>query len=134
MRRIVCGLVLALGGVLVGLPAATAEVQPPPTRTDPSVAAATALVPDGGYVLDGFGGLHAFGGAPGVRPGSYWPGWDIARGVVTRPDNASGYVLDGWGGVHAFGGAPAVPPRILRMCCTISAPTSRRSAPRARPR
>lgn len=69
-----------------------------------------AVVPDGGYVLDGFGGLHPFGGAPAVAPGSYWQGWDIARAVVTRPDGRSGYVVDGWGGLHAFGGAPRVAP------------------------
>jgi hypothetical protein len=71
---------------------------------------APAAVPDGGYVLDGFGGLHPFGGAPAVAPGSYWQGWDIARAVVTRADGRSGYVVDGWGGLHAFGGARAVAP------------------------
>jgi subtilisin family serine protease len=59
-----------------------------------------------GYVLDGWGGLHAFGGAPPAS-GPYWPGWDIARGVALHP-NGGGYVLDGRGGVHRFGGAPAV--------------------------
>lgn len=103
MRRIMCSVVLACSGLLLSLPVADAEVAAP--TGEATVAAA---VPDGGYVLDGFGGLHPFGGAPAVAPGSYWPGWDIARGVVTRRDNASGYVLDGWGGLHAFGGAPAV--------------------------
>ncbi len=59
-----------------------------------------------GYVLDGFGGIHPFGGAPGVSATAYWPGWDIARGIVLASD-ASGYVLDGFGGLHPFGGAPA---------------------------
>lgn len=63
-------------------------------------------VPDGGYVLDGFGGLHPFGGAPPAARTAYWDGWDIARAVVTRADGSSGYVADGWGGVHPFGGAP----------------------------
>jgi hypothetical protein len=62
----------------------------------------------GGYVLDGFGGIHPFGGEPALDAGTYWPGWDIARGIVLRADGHSGYVLDGWGGIHAFGGAPAV--------------------------
>ena len=65
-----------------------------------------AVLPGGGsgYVLDGFGGLHPFGGAP-PRNGASWPGWDIARDLVLLP-NGSGYVLDGWGGIHPFGGAP----------------------------
>jgi uncharacterized protein YvpB len=31
-------------------------------------------------VLDGWGGLHAFGAAPNVTSGAYWYNWDIARG------------------------------------------------------
>jgi hypothetical protein len=66
----------------------------------------------GGYVLDGFGGLHVFGGAsmpPTLATSGYWPGWDIARGVVVTPDGQGGYVLDGFGGLHPAGNAPAVP-------------------------
>lgn len=55
-----------------------------------------------GYVLDAWGGLHAFGGAAQVRSTGYWSSWDIARRVVVRRDGA-GYVLDGWGGLHPFG-------------------------------
>jgi hypothetical protein len=62
----------------------------------------------GGYVLDGWGGVHPFGNAPAVAITAYWAGWDIARGIALRPDGVSGYVLDGWGGVHAFGGAPTL--------------------------
>ena len=68
------------------------------------------LRPDGvsGYVLDEFGGIHPFGGAPIVQTTANWPNWDIARGIVLRPDGVSGYVLDGFGGVHPFGDAPGV--------------------------
>src|ERR1035437_5853652 len=61
------------------------------------------------YVLDGWGGLHPFGGAPAVSGTAYWQGWDIARGIAATCVNGSpgGYVLDGWGGVHPFGSAPA---------------------------
>jgi hypothetical protein len=62
----------------------------------------------GGQVLDGFGGLHAFGNAPALNSGGYWPNWDIARDIVVRSDGAGGYVLDGFGGMHPFGNAPAV--------------------------
>ena len=62
----------------------------------------------GGYVLDGYGGVHGYGSAPSNPGGSaaYWPGWDIARGIATGPVQASGYVVDGYGGVHPFGAAP----------------------------
>ena len=60
-----------------------------------------------GYILDGYGGIHAFGGAPAVAAPAYWSGWDVARSMVLLTDS-SGYVLDGWGGIHPFGGAPAV--------------------------
>src|SRR5258708_35606468 len=41
---------------------------------------------------------------------SYWPGWDIARGVVAwnGSNSAGGWGLGGYGGLHPFGGAPAV--------------------------
>lgn len=67
---------------------------------------------DMGYVLDGFGGLWPFNGAPVVPATNYWPGWDIARDVVALPESGGkpvgGYVLDGYGGVHPYGGAAAV--------------------------
>jgi lysozyme len=62
-----------------------------------------------GYVLDGWGGIHPFGGAPPLSTGAYWAGWDIATSIVLLPGSSiAGYVLDGWGGLHQFGGAPAV--------------------------
>jgi hypothetical protein len=61
-----------------------------------------------GYVLDGWGGIHAFGNAPWLATSAYWPGWDIARGIVLTPSGQGGYVLDGWGGIHAFGNAPGL--------------------------
>jgi hypothetical protein len=62
----------------------------------------------GGYVLDAFGGIHPYGGAPTLATTAYWSGWDIARGIALRPDGAGGYVLDGFGGLHPFGDAPGV--------------------------
>ena len=60
-----------------------------------------------GYALDGWGAVHAFGGAPALDAKTSWPNWDIARRLVLRADGASGWVLDGWGGLHPFGDAPA---------------------------
>ena len=54
----------------------------------------------GGYVLDGYGGLHPFGTAPAITSSVYWPGWDIARGVTLRNDNTGVDVVDGAGGLH----------------------------------
>ncbi|MBV9099438.1 MAG: Ig-like domain repeat protein [Candidatus Dormibacteraeota bacterium] len=81
-----------------------------PAWPDWNIARGIALRSDGtsGYVLDAFGGLHGFGGAPWIPQGSLWPGWGIARGIALRPDGQSGYILDGWGGVTPFGGAPNV--------------------------
>lgn len=65
----------------------------------------------GGYVLDGYGGIHAYNGAPPASGPGWWPNWDIARGIVVRPDGQSGYKLDGWGAIFPFGVNPgAVPP------------------------
>jgi hypothetical protein len=66
----------------------------------------------GGYLLDGFGGLHSIGNAPAVTLTGYWPGWDIARSVVLRADGHSGYILDGFGGLWPFGTSGDMPPRV----------------------
>lgn len=62
-----------------------------------------------GYVLDGYGGMHPFGGAPDPIGTGYWSGWDIARRVLVRSDGR-GYVLDGYGGMHPFGVTGVGPP------------------------
>jgi len=69
-----------------------------------NIARGIAVLPDGsgGYVLDGYGGIHPFGSAPPVVGGPYWGGWDIARGIALTPSGHGGYVLDGYGGVHPF--------------------------------
>ena len=60
-----------------------------------------------GYLLDGYGGIHPFGGAPAFANTPYWAGFDIARGLEIVSDGAGvptgGWVLDGWGGIHPFG-------------------------------
>ena len=71
----------------------------------------------GGWTLDGYGAIHAWGNATAVASPAYWQGWDIARSMVcTGTDSAGnvscdrGYLLDGYGGIHPWGGAPPLPP------------------------
>ena len=45
-----------------------------------------------------FGVVYPAGGAPELRSGAVWPGWDIARDVELLPSGAGGYTLDGFGG------------------------------------
>ena len=77
------------------------------------IARSATILPEasGGYVLDGYGGIHQFGSASSVSSSAYF-GWDIARDVVLLPSSTGtqpqGYTLDGWGGIHPFGGAPDV--------------------------
>jgi uncharacterized protein YvpB len=81
--------------------AALAAVSPSTTVPAPTV--------HGGAVLDGFGGVHPFGGLALDTTGApYWAGWDIARSLVVRADGSGGWELDGFGGIHSFGAAPAI--------------------------
>lgn len=70
------------------------------------IAADAQLRSDGrdGYILDGWGGIHASGSAPAATcPCAYWPGWNIARGISFMKESTSGVTLDGFGGLHLFG-------------------------------
>ncbi len=62
---------------------------------------------NGGYVLDGLGGLHPFNGAPALAGPRPWPG-DSARTLLLSFDGQSGYVGDSDGNVVPFGRAPTV--------------------------
>jgi len=76
---------------------------------------ATAAQPQG-YTMDGFGGLHPFGGAPVPHFSAYWPNWDIARRMVLLSDSTGGYVMDGFGGLHPFAvGSNPMPPAITNF-------------------
>ncbi len=88
------------------------------TKGSSGPASLSVVMLGGGYVLDAWGGLHAFasgGTAPPAAVGApYWPGWSIARGVALLPSGSGGYVLDGFGGLHPFavGSGPAPPPAV----------------------
>lgn len=57
------------------------------------------------YVLDGFGGVHAGGGAPLISPGTPYFGFDIAADIAHVPGTGGDgiLVLDRLGGVHRGG-------------------------------
>jgi len=62
------------------------------------------------YVLDGYGGVHAGGGAPVISPATPYFGWNIAKDIAHLPVATSDtnygdgiLVLDGYGGVHKGG-------------------------------
>lgn len=116
-----------------GTPAPAAPFTAAPYWTGRDIARGVALLPGGsgtpspgGYVLDGFGGLHAFGTRGNPPPqgqifGPYWNGWDIARGVVLMPGPrpAGGFILDAWGGLHWFSiGSPTPAPQITETAGT----------------
>ncbi len=93
----------------VALAAVTALRPIPALAADPTAAPVPVVAPHGGAVLDGYGGIHPFGGLSLDTAGApYWSGWDIARSLVVLPDGSGGWELDGWGGIHAFGSAPAI--------------------------
>jgi hypothetical protein len=73
------------------------------------IARGVAARPAGGvYVLDGWGGISAFGGAPPLQNTGYWPGQDVTRGIALGGDGSWGYVLDLYAGLHPVGGAPPI--------------------------
>lgn len=90
LSRVVCG-VLVLAVVLTGSNAYAQRAQ--------------------FYVLDGFGGVHAGGGAAPVGGIPYF-GFDIAKGIAYIPAAAGDgvVVLDGFGGVHPSTSLGAVAP------------------------
>jgi uncharacterized protein YvpB len=44
----------------------------------------------GGWTVDGYGGVHAFGSAPTLAGSAYWSGWDIARAGAGAGSGSSG--------------------------------------------
>ncbi len=63
------------------------------------------------YVLDGFGGVHAGGGAAAPPAGIPYFGFDIAKDIAYIPSSTGDgiMVLDGFGGVHTAGLSVAFP-------------------------
>ena len=99
-------------GYAVAASGQLAPVSSPPVRSPGlgDLARDVALHPrGGGWVLDAWGGLHPFGGAPRLGSAAWWPGRDLARSLAVHADGRSGYVLDAHGGLHPFGGAARLP-------------------------
>ena len=70
----------------------------------------------GGYVVDGYGGLHPFSIGSGATPPAVhgapsWVGQDMAEGITILPDGSGGYVVDRTGALHPFSiGSGSTPP------------------------
>jgi Cysteine-rich secretory protein family len=119
LRRLVIGTVApcAVAAVSVLAPltpltvraAALPAVSVLPPLPVPAVHAAGLPVASGGVALDGYGGIHPFGGVVVSTAGApYWAGWDIARSLRLEAGGLGGWVLDGFGGIHSFGAAPVI--------------------------
>ena len=63
-----------------------------------------------GYILDGFGGVHSFDGAPVLPNPTPYFGFDVAQSIVIIPSGDGYFVLDRFGGVHTGGAAVAGSP------------------------
>ena len=92
-----------------GLPASLTFTDDGPASPQSVQLNGTGALDDHGhlYTLDGYGGLHADGGAPVLSSTTYWPNFNIARSLALFPDGTGGYILDGYGGLHPVGSAPA---------------------------
>jgi len=44
--------------------------------------ASSTLAAPAGYTLDGYGGVHPFGGAPALTGYDYWAGNDVAHNLL----------------------------------------------------
>ena len=79
-----------------------------PSWPNDDIARALVVVSDGsgGWVLDGYGGIHEFGQAPKIASPKYTAGKDWARALVVLADQKSGYLLDAGGKLVPFGNAP----------------------------
>jgi hypothetical protein len=77
-----------------------------------------------GYVLDLYGGFHAFWSATAPAPAAittypYWTGRDLARALwflpSATPSAATGYELDAYGGIHPLASSGQVLPNPISM-------------------
>jgi hypothetical protein len=58
-------------------------------------------VPDGGWVLDAWGGIHPFGAAYDIPASHYYPGFNIFQGFHVAPGGA--YEVARWGLIEQVG-------------------------------
>src|SRR5438093_4018353 len=108
-RRRIALFVAAAALPVLALPAAYLLHAAPGSRPAASIQAAPAVDNRGHlYVLDGWGGVHPVGSAPGLATTASWPHRDIAQSLAMFPDGSGGYVMDGWGALHAVGAAPQI--------------------------
>ena len=73
-------------------------------RFSNDLARAVALRGDGtsGYVLDGYGGLHRFGGAPVLANGAVYPGHSVTSDIAGVSGTDRVATVDVYGAVTAW--------------------------------
>ena len=104
----------AEGGYLLRALGSLVEFGTAPTITEVPAAGATPVDlqvrsdRSSGWVLDGAGTLHGFGGVGDLAPDLSTAGGAISAVAVSVDDNGSGYVADVAGRLFPVGGAPAV--------------------------
>lgn len=80
------------------------------------------LTDSSGYVVDAYGRLFRFGGAPRPSASTKWIGKDWTKDAQLLANGRGGYILDRFGRMHPFriGGA-SMPPKIQRVPVTKNA-------------
>lgn len=75
---------------------------------------------NGGYELDGYGGIHPFSLGSGALPPApgqypYYPGQDLAKKITILSTGLGGYELDAYGGIHPWSvGSNPLPAQITQ--------------------
>jgi len=80
-------------------------------------------VNSGGYVVNAWGGLHPFGGAPALMPRPpYGPGLAYVQGGALQGDDLGGVVIDARGTVFSFGTLTGGPVNVCDQSPRVGVP------------
>lgn len=118
------GYVLSASGSLTGFALPGGELPPQVKGLKlKGIASQLLLLTDSsGYVVDAYGRMHRFGGAPSVQTSERWMKKNLTRDAVLLPGGKGGYVLDRYGRAHPFRiGNARFPREIIRKGVTSKA-------------
>ncbi len=101
------GVLLEADGTIIAFGGVKLDTTNAPSWPGMDVARALSILSDGsgGWLLDKYGAIHAFGTAPAIAS-AFQSDQDVARALVVLEGGASGWILDASGALHAFGSAP----------------------------